>query len=203
MVTIYGSPKTSSGRCFWALEESGVKYETKSINMREKEHKSQEFLKINPNGKIPVLTDGDYTVWESMGINMYIAEKYKPELMGLTPEVRGQVYQWSIWSSVDLQPPLIDIFIQQVFVPEERRDLDKIEKAKAKLPELFNTIEIALKDNQYLAGDTFTMADLNTASVLHVCEAINYDFSEYKNINLWLNSIHDRKAFQAYKKLRD
>ena len=64
MISIYGSPKSSSGRCFWALEEVGQAYEAKSINFKENEHKSEEFLKINPNGKVPALIDGDYTVWE-------------------------------------------------------------------------------------------------------------------------------------------
>jgi glutathione S-transferase len=201
MITIYGSPKSSAGRCFWTLEETGVEYVNKPIDFRAKEHKSEEFLKVNPNGKVPVLTDGDYTIWESMGINLYIAEKYKPELMGKTPEERGQVYQWSIWSIGDLQTPLIDIFIQLIFVPEERRDLDKIEKAKAKLPDLLNIMERALEKNKYLAGNEFTMADLNTASVIHICESINYDITSFKNINTWLNSINDRKAFHSYKAL--
>jgi glutathione S-transferase len=201
MITIYGSPKSSAGRCFWTLEETGITYENKPIDFRAKEHKSEEFLKINPNGKVPVLTDGDYTIWESMGINLYVAEKYKPELMGLTPEQRGHVYQWSIWSIGDLQTPLIDIFIQLIFVPEDRRDLDKIEKAKAKLPDLLNIMEMALSKTKFLAGDEFTMADLNTASVIHICESIDYDIKDFKNINTWLSSINDRKAFQSYKAL--
>lgn len=203
MITIYGSPKSSSGRCFWTLEETGIEYNAKSINFREKEHKSEDFLKLNPNGKVPALTDGDFTIWESMAINMYLAEKYKPILMGSSAQERGLVYQWSIWSLGDLQTPLIDIFIQMVFVPEDKRDMDKVQKAKAKLPSLLNTIETRLSETKYLAGEQFTLADLNTASVIDICNHINYDFSEYKNLKTWINSLEDREAFQKYKALCD
>lgn len=201
MITIYGSPKSSSGRCFWTLEEVGVEYSNTAIDFKAKEHKSEAFLQINPNGKIPALTDGDYTIWESMAINMYLCEKYKPELLGTSPEERGQVYQWSIWSIGDLQTPLIDNFIQLVFVPEAHRDLKKIEKNLAMLPALFNTLDQALAKSKYLAGNEFTLADLNTASVVLVSEYINYDLSEYKNLTKWFSALKDRKAFQKYQEL--
>ena len=201
MITIYGSPKSSAGRCFWALEEAGVKYEAKSIDFQAKEHKSAEFLKINPNGKVPALTDGDFTIWESMAINMYLCDQYKPELLGTNARERGLAYQWSTWSLVDLQAPLIEIFIQLVFVPEERRDLAKIEKAKEKLPNLLETLEVALTNKKYLAGDNFSVADLNTASVVHICEHIKYDISKFEKINSWLQSISDRDGFQRYQAL--
>jgi len=201
MITIYGSPKSSSGRCFWTLEEVGIEYQSKAINFKEKEHKSEAFLKINPNGKVPALTDGDCTIWESMAINMYLCEKYKPELLGTTAEIKGRVYQWSIWSIGDLQTPLIDNFIQLVFVPEAHRDLKKIEKNLQALPALFQTLDDALSTSKFLAGDEFTLADLNTASVVLVSEYINYDLSPYKNLTKWFSAIKDRKAYQKYQEL--
>ncbi len=83
MITIYGSPRSSSGRCFWCLEEVGETYNAKPLNFKEKEHKSPAYLKINPNGKAPTLTDDDFVIWESIAINFYLAETYKPELLGL------------------------------------------------------------------------------------------------------------------------
>ena len=201
MIKIYGSPKSSSGRCFWTLEEVGQSYEAKPINFKEKEHKSEDYLKINPNGKVPALEDGDYTIWESMAINMYLAEAYKPELMGKNLKERGRVYQWSIWAITDLQTPLIDIFIQLVFVPEQRRSMEIIDKAQAKLPTLLSIIDEALESSKYLAGDEFTLADLNTASTVMICEAIKYDLSEYKKLMTWKSSISERAAFQKYMQL--
>lgn len=201
MLTIYGSPKSSAGRCFWTLEEVGLEYSTKSIDFQAKEHKSPEYLKINPNGKVPALTDGDFTIWESMAINMYLCDQYKPELLGANAKERGMAYQWSHWALMDLQSPIIEVFIQLVFVPEPRRDQTKIDQALAKLPALLTTLDNALESNKYLAGDNFTIADLNTASVVHICEAINYDLTEYKRVNSWLGAINDRAAFKRFQEL--
>jgi len=201
MITIYGSPKSSSGRCFWCLEEVGVKYDAKSIDFKEKEHKSEAFLKLNPSGKVPALIDDEFVMSESMAINLYLAEKYKPELLGKTIHEKAKVNQWSIWAIADLQPPLIDIFIQLVFVPEDRRDAKVIAKAEEKLPNLLNIIDKQLENNKYLVGDEFTIADLNVNSVVSVCFHVNYDISKYENIKRWLSNISERPAFQKYMEL--
>ena len=201
MISIYGSPRSSAGRCFWCLEEAGIEYTHKEINMREKEHKSEAFLKINPNGKIPALVDGDFTIWESMGINFYIAEAHKPELLGSTAQIKGLVHQWSIWAIADLQPPMIEIFIQKVFVPEDRRSQAVIDKALAKLPALFATLERTLGEQKFLAGDEFTLADLNTASVVAVAFQIGVSVDEYPAVKAWMNGMNDRGAYKRYMEL--
>lgn len=201
MITIYGSPKSSSGRCFWCLEEVGVGYETKSINFSEKEHKSEKFLEINPNGKVPALQDGSYVIWESMAINFYLADAYKPELLGKDVKERGSVRQWSFWAIADLQKPLIEIFIQLVFVPEERRNQKTIETNQEKIPNLLGALETSLTSKNFLVGNSFTLADLNTVSVVLILKEIKYDFSEYINLNRWMEEISERQGFQNFLKL--
>lgn len=201
MIKIYGSPRSSAGRVYWMLEELGVAYESVKINMREKEHKGEAYLKLNPNGKVPCLTDGDFVIWESPAINNYLADKYRPELLGKTPETRGLVQQWNFWSMLELQKPLIDIFIQKVFVPEEKRDQSVIEKAQKNCQPLLATLDSALSKSKYLVGDVFTVADLNMASVVNITTSIQMDISAYKNIRSWLNNIMERPAFQKYIKI--
>jgi glutathione S-transferase len=140
MITLYGSPKSSAGRCYWTLEEAGVPYTLKEVDMKNKEHKSPEFLKINPMGKVPAMVDGDVTLFESMAINFYIADTYKKELLGSTPGERGLAHQWSFWATSELQGPIIDIFIQKVFVPEDKRDHTIIENSLNKLPALLHIL---------------------------------------------------------------
>ena len=201
MIKIYGSPKSSAGRVFWMLEELNLPYEAVKINMREKEHKSEAFLKLNPNGKVPCLTEGEFVIWESVAINNYLAEKYSPQLLGTTPETRGLVQQWSLWAMLELQKPIIDIFIQKVFVPEDRRDLALIERSEKVCPQLFKILDNALNSSRYLAGDDFTVADLNLASVVAITKPIQMDISAYKNINAWMDAISQRPSFKKYIKL--
>lgn len=202
MMTIYGSARSSAGRCLWCLEEAGVPYENKNLDMKTKEHKSEAFLKINPNGKIPALVDGDVTLFESMAINFYIADKYKPELLGTDAKERALSYQWSFWASSELQDPIIQVFIQKVFMPAEKRSQTVIDENMEKLPGYFSILDNALAGKTYLNGKTFTLADLNTQSVISIAPHLGIDLSVYKNIDLWMKAISDRPAFQKYTQLR-
>lgn len=202
MITLYGSARSSAGRCLWTLEEAGVPYELKNIDMRTKEHKSEAFLKINPNGKVPALTDGNFTLFESMAINSYIAEKYKPELLGTTIEERALSLQWSFWASLELQDPIIQVFIQKVFMPEEKRSQAVIDENLEKLPALFSILDTALSGKTYLSGKSFTLADLNTQSIVSIAPMIGFDISSYKNLDMWMKAISDRPAFQKYTAIR-
>ncbi|MBC7429961.1 MAG: glutathione S-transferase family protein [Bacteriovorax sp.] len=202
MITLYGSPRSSAGRCLWALEEAGVAYELKNIDFKTKENKSETFLKINPNGKVPAFTDGSFNLFESMAINNYIAEKYKPELIGTTVEDRAVSSQWSFWASSELQDPIIQVFIQKVFVPEDKRSQTVIDENMEKLPELFTVLNKSLEGKTYLNGKTFTLADLNVQSVVSIAPMIGFDMSSYKNVDSWMKAISDRPAFQKYANLR-
>jgi glutathione S-transferase len=201
MLTIYGSPQSSAGRCFWCLEEVGASYEQKSISFKDQEHKSAEFLAVNPNGKVPALIDGDFTIWESMAINFYLAEAYKPEILGSTAKEKGLVHQWSIWSIADLQPPLIAIFIQLIFVPEERRDHAIIKKSQEKLPAMLNILNLALERNSYLLGESFSLADLNVSTVVAICDQVGVSLADYPAINQWQERLGQRDSFKRYQAL--
>ncbi|MGZ3790211.1 MAG: glutathione S-transferase family protein, partial [Bacteriovorax sp.] len=192
MITLYGSPRSSAGRCVWTLEETGAPYTLKELDMRNKEHKSPEFLKINPNGKVPAMVDGDVTLFESMAINFYLADVYKKELLGTTPAERGLVHQWSFWASAELQDPIIQVFIQKVFVPADKRNDSIIEENLNKLPTLLNVLNASLEGKKFLVGNQFTLADLNTASVVGICPMIGENLSSYPNILGWLGGISDR-----------
>lgn len=202
MITIYGSPKSSAGRCFWALEEAGVAYTHQDVDMRNKEHKSADFLKINPMGKVPALVDGEVTLFESMAINFYIADTYKKELLGTSAQEKGLAMQWSFWASTELQPPVIEVFIQKVFVPEDKRDHNLIEKNLSKLPELLKVLENSLADKKYVAGTSFTIGDINAASVVGLCPMVGADLEGFPHIKNWLAAMNERVAFQKYQDLR-
>ncbi len=202
MISLYGSPRSSAGRCVWTLEEAGVPYTLKDVDMKNKEHKSDAYLKINPMGKVPAMVDGAVTLFESMAINFYIADNYKKELLGTSSLEKGLALQWSFWATSELQPPIIEIFIQKVFMPEDKRDHTIIESNLKKLPMLLSVLNNSLQEKKYLAGNQFTVGDINTASVVSICPMIGVDFTEYPHIKNWLNAIGDRPAFQKYQALR-
>lgn len=198
MLEIYGSPKSSAGRCFWTLEEVGIEYKRMPFSFKTGDHKKPEFLSLNPNGKVPVVKEGDFVLWESMAINNYLVEKYKPELGGKTLEQRAQIQQWSFWALAELQTPTIQWFIQEVFVPEERRDLTVIENARKKTEPLLQVLDRHLEGRSFMVADHFTVADINVASVVDIHKSLKNDLSHYNSINKWLNPITERPAYLKY-----
>jgi glutathione S-transferase len=195
MLKIYGSPRTSAGRVYWMMEELGLNYERMPLNMSQREHKNPEFLKLNPNGKVPCLVDGDFVIWESMAITQYLAAKHNSPLLPKTAEETGLMAQWSYWSILEVQKHAVEWLIQVMFVPTERKDPSVIEKAQKSLVPLFGILDQALTNKQYLVSGRFTLADLHVASVVNVAISLGFDTSPYPQVHSWIKACQDRPAW--------
>ncbi|MEK7434696.1 MAG: glutathione S-transferase family protein, partial [Cyanobacteriota bacterium] len=108
------------GPSLWLLEETGKPYQVVDIDIFKGEHKSESFLKLNPNGKIPCLQDDNFILWESVAINYYVAAKNKPELLGSNLQERALIDQWVLWCSSELNPPVSAIFTNAMKSAEQR-----------------------------------------------------------------------------------
>ena len=96
MITLYGTPLSRAGRCLWMLEEVGVPF-TNVPTLFAGEAQTAEFRRLNPNGRIPVLDDDGTIVWESMAINLHLAEKYDKGFRPKPGAERAHILQWSFW----------------------------------------------------------------------------------------------------------
>jgi glutathione S-transferase len=203
VIEIYGSPRTSAGRCYLMLEELGIGYHTKPLDMMEKrEHKAAEYLAINPNGKVPTLVDGDVTLWESLAINQYLCDKYRPELLGRDAAQRGRVTQWNFWAMLELQPPLIDLLIQLLFVPEDKRDAGVMARAREQVPTKLKILDDQLQTSPYLTGAEVTVADFNVGTVFHVTTSLKYPTEGYAHASAWYQRLRERPSFAKWIELR-
>lgn len=191
MITLYGSANSSAGRCIWLLEELNVPYEQKELDMKAKEQKSPWFLKLNPNGKVPVLTDGEFTLWESYAINWYLAEKYKPELLGRTLEEKAQVSQWTWWGSLHVQK-YFDVILYYVLFSHGTEE--GAIKAGEDVKPFLKILEDHLSKRDFMVGKEFSLADLNIASTLNVGFGVEYDFSPYPSLIAWMGRMKTRPA---------
>ncbi|MGE3681123.1 MAG: glutathione S-transferase family protein [Bdellovibrionales bacterium] len=198
MIQIYGSPRTSAGRCYLMLEELGLPYEAKPLDMAAKEHKSEAYRKLNPNGKVPALIDGDYVIWESLAINFYLAEKYRPSLLGNGAEEKGLVQQWSVWALAELQPPLVDMLIQLVFVPEPKQDMMVVEKARGRVPGMLEILDRHLSGRTYLVEEKLTLADFNVVSVVNLADGLKVDLEPFPHVRSWFTDLKSRPSFQRF-----
>lgn len=196
MIQIYGSPKSSAGRCFLMLEECGLSYKHMPLDMSQKEHKAEAFLKLNPNGKVPCIMDDDFVLWESAAIVQYLAQKHKPEMLGTSLQEKALVQQWSFWTMTEAQPPMIDILIQNYFVPEDKRDTALIARREAQLPNLFAVLENELKNKKFLVGNSYTVADLMVGSAINVAMKLHINLAAFPNIKSWMAELQGRPAWR-------
>ena len=164
---LYEFPPTRSIRVRWTLQELGVDFEAITVNMIAGEHKSPEFLKINPAGKLPVLIDGDLTLTESMAIVLYLGEKYLDQ--GLMPRDLGQraeFYKWIMFAATELEQPMWRISRNLAVYPENKRLPADIANAREDFESMAAVLEEHMQGRQFLVGNTATIADFVTAYTL-------------------------------------
>ncbi|MGH7864419.1 MAG: glutathione S-transferase family protein [Candidatus Binataceae bacterium] len=202
MIKIYGTSQSRAARSLWALEELGLKYEHSPVSFTGDTRKP-DYLKINPNGRIPAIDDDGAILWESMAINLYLADKYgKAPLWPATVEGRGAAYQWSLWGMTETEPHLIAILMHRMFLPAEQRSDKAVAAATEALKAPFAVLDSHLKGREHLLGKDFTIADLNVASVLSLAMLVKFDFSATPTAQAWLNKCLARPANQRAANLK-
>jgi len=201
MTKLYGTSRSRSARSLWALEELGVNYEHNP--MPTTDAKSAPHLKLNPNGHVPVLEDEGVVVWESMAINLYLADKYgKNSLWPSDPMGRADVYKWSFFAMTEVEPHLITILRNRVMNAPENRDEKAASAAVEALKAPMNALEESLKGKEYLLGKNFTIADLNVAAVMSWIPMMKLDLSSWPNVAAWLQKCLGRDANKKVRGLK-
>ena len=122
-ITLYGIPQSRTSRCLWLLEELGVPYENVPVSFIGDAQKP-DFLKINPNGRVPALDDDGLVLFESLAINLHLARKYDggKGLWPKTADDQSRAVQWSIWAMTELEPPVMKLLMNRAFLPERLED---------------------------------------------------------------------------------
>jgi len=168
MYHVYGMPKTRSTRVVWALEELGVEYRFHLVDLMKGEGQTPEFLKLNPFGKVPVLTDGDLILTESAAICTYLGDQHPDS--GLVPRSgtseRGQFDQWCFFAMAELEQPLWTIAKHRFALPDEKRLPAIVDVAIWEFQRVATVLAKCLEGREYLVGDSFTMVDILIAHTL-------------------------------------
>jgi len=200
MLKLHGTSKSRSARSLWVLEELGLKYD--HVPTEVAKAKSPEHMKVNPNGHLPALEDDGHVVWESMAINLYLAEKYgKAPFWPSTPEGHADCLKWSFWGMTELEPHLMTLLVNKLCLPADQRDEKAVQNATESLKAPLKVLDDQLGKNEYLLGNEFTIADLNVASILSFALLAKLDLSATPKVQAWLNKCLQREANQRVRKM--
>ena len=196
MLKIYGTSMSRAARSLWAAEELGLNYEHIPVSFDGGTRKP-EYLKINPNGHVPAIDDDGCIIWESMAINLYLAEKNgKAPFWPADVRGRGHAYQWSFWGMTEIEPQLMVILMNKLFLPAEQRSDAAVKGATEALKAPLGVLNDHLKGSENLLGKDFTIADLNVASVLSLGNFVQFDFSGTPGVAAWLGKCLSRPSMQ-------
>jgi len=181
-------------------EELGLDYDHEPTHYQDGA-KAEDYLQINPNGRIPCIVDDGFVVWESMAINLYLAKKHPGELSPKSLEEEALAVQWSFWVMTEVEKPLLNSLFAATGMMGFEKDP---EQAKAYFSELSGPLKVldqALAGKDYLLGDRFTVADLNIASVLSWAQMGGFSLSDWPNVDAWMSRCTQRPAVSKVQNL--
>jgi glutathione S-transferase len=193
VIKLYGTVMSRASRCLWMLQEAGVPFENVPTSPPG-DTQTAEFKKINPNGHVPVLDDEGLIVWESMAINLHLADRYAKALAPRDAAERAHVIQWTLWGVTEIEPGLIDAFVHRTMLPPAQRNAGVADAGEAKLPRPLAVLDQRLAGRSWLVGDRFTVADLNVASILFIAPMAHVDLAPWPNVQRWLAACLERPA---------
>ncbi|RYZ40898.1 MAG: glutathione S-transferase family protein [Myxococcaceae bacterium] len=168
---LYFSPRTRATRHRWLLEELEVPYELVRLDLSKQENRTPAYLALNPFGEVPVLVDGDVTLFESSAIFLHLADRLPEKHLAPPPgsPERGPYLQWVLFAEVTLEPVVLEHHRNSQLPAEQKTDLAK---QHARLDEVLTVIDTRLGGREFAVGNAFTAADLVLASILHLANTL-------------------------------
>lgn len=178
VIKLYGGARSRASIVQWYLEELQIPYEFVLLDMQAGEHRQPDYLAINPMGKVPAIVDGDFKLWESGAILLYLSEKYGEE--AYSSEQRAILNQWTLFANATLGPG--------IFVEASR---------EREIANLFPPLNQHFEQHDYILGDRFSVADVALGSLLaYMPMMLKLDFTDYPGLLHYMKRLSERPAFQ-------
>ncbi|HWO22441.1 MAG TPA: glutathione S-transferase family protein [Kofleriaceae bacterium] len=187
-LVFYYSPMSTAVVTHWALEELGIPYEKVKLSIQAGDTKKPDFLKINPNGAVPVIVHDGTPIFESAAIAIYLGETFGVE-KGLFPAAgvqRGQATSWIVWANVTLGGAMNRLaYSSSERIPAEQHNAKAAEAARAAAEQSFGVLNDALAGKEWLVGDKFSLVDVHVASFVEYATYLGFDLKKWANVDAW------------------
>jgi len=197
VLKLHHAPNSRSNRIVWLLAELGLDYELNKLAFHPKDLKSDDHRKRHPLGRVPVLEDGDITLFESGAIVEYILNRHADR--ALLPDVDAAEYpeflQWFHYCEGMVMPSVNTIVVHTLLLPEDRRDKVVLGQAQRLLNKSLAPIEEAIAGRDYLIGD-FSAADIMLGHAIWVSNRLGAVSDDMPNLKAYVDRITARSAFQ-------
>lgn len=203
MLTLYGVYRSRASRPLWVLFEAGTPFTHVPVIQayRLPDPKAPDaplhtaspgFLKVNPQGQIPAMQDGDLILTESLGIATYIARRYGGPIGPQSDAEAALIDQWMLLAATAIETPALEI----LQAPQGTMGEGIVSIAAEKLRRPLARLNAHLAGRDWLLGDRFTVADITVAECLRYAQGHATLISEFPAVDHWLKAAQARPAFQ-------
>jgi glutathione S-transferase len=194
MIEFYTSDTPNGWKISVALEELGLPYRVHPVSILDGEQKRPEFLRLNPNGRIPVIvdTEEDLTIFESGAILLHLAEK-TGKLIGEDRATRSRVIQWLMFQMSGIGPMMGQANVFYRYFPQKIQPA--IDRYHAEVRRLLGVLDGQLADREYLAGP-YTIADIANWTWVRIHDWGGVGIDEFNHLQRWIDRIEARPAVQ-------
>jgi glutathione S-transferase len=197
-LVFYYSPMSTATITELVIEELNIPCKRIKMDLAAKETRKPEFLKLNPNGMVPLIVHNDQPIWESAAITMYLGENFGVE-RGLYPDLgpkRGEAMMWISWTAATLTSEVIHWAQNTLeWCPQDERNEKAGKGALKNIHECLNIFNQELSNKKFVLGD-YSLVDAHMYSVLTWVRKLTIDFSAYQSINSWFERCSTRPAFK-------
>ena len=194
MIDLYTAPTPNGHKASVTLEELELPYETHAVALQNNEQKEEWFLALNPNGRIPVIVDreaDDFAVFESGAIMVYLAEK-TGRLLPTDVKGRSRALQWLMFQVGGVGPMMGQANVFYRYFPEKIQPA--IDRYQNESRRLFEVLDRGLRDDEWLAGDSFSIADIANWCWVRTYKWSGVPVEGLPNLRRWLDAIKERPA---------
>jgi glutathione S-transferase len=196
MVTVWGRVNSINvQKVLWALVELNVPYRRIEAGREFGVVTTPEYRRMNPNGLVPTIEDGDLVLWESNAIVRYLYAKYGPPR---TPERQAAADKWMDWTTSRVQPPMRTLFWGWIRPGPEGRDLAALEAARIQTADVLTIADDLLATQSYVAGAEFTMGDIPLGCFVNRWYALPVERPPRVHLEAWYGRLQERAGFREH-----
>ncbi|MEN9408218.1 MAG: hypothetical protein RL216_192 [Pseudomonadota bacterium] len=203
MLTLYGVYRSRASRPLWVLFETGTPFTHVPVIQAYRlpdpkaadaplHTATPDFLKVNPQGQIPAMTDGDLTLTESLGIATYIARRYGGPIGPQSDAESALIDQWMLFAATAIETPALEI----LQAPQGAMGEGITAVAAEKLRRPLARLNAHLSGRDWLLGDRFTVADITVAECTRYAQGHPTLIAEFPEVDRWIKAAQARPAFQ-------
>lgn len=199
MLKVWGRKNSSNVRkVLWCAEELALPYKREEAGGAFGVVDSPQYRALNPNGRVPMIEDDGFVLWESNAIVRYLAARYGDDTSWYPSDVRvrAQADKWMDWTTASFAGPFRDVFWGVLRTPADQQDWLQINAASNTCAELLSIVDQALSEKPYLSGDEIGMGDIPLGSFIYAWFEMPIERPQMLHLSAWYERLKLRPAYR-------